>query len=81
MAVSPVGSQIYVNQAAPFVSQLQQTVFQRFDLQAYAAAQEAKHKEPKIEEPTEADGSGKIKEDDGKECRKECLTPILVYRR
>ncbi len=65
MAVSPVGSQIYVNQAAPLVSQLYQSVALRFDLQSYMAAEAVKDKEPKIEDPSKADGSGKIKEDDG----------------
>lgn len=71
MAVSPVGSQIYVNQASPLVSQLHQSVAQRFDMQAYVSALATQEKEPKIEEPTESDGSQKIKEDDGGSHNKE----------
>ena len=63
MAVSPVGSQIYVNQASPLVSQLHQSVAQRFDMQAYVSALATQEKEPKIEEPTESDGSQKINAD------------------
>jgi hypothetical protein len=62
-AVTPVGSQIYVNQASPFVSQLNQITAQRFDIQAFAAAEAEKNKEPKIEPVTESDGSQKINAD------------------
>ncbi len=62
-AVSPVGGQIYVQQATPAVSQLNQTVFQRFDLQAFVAAEAEKNKEPQIEAVSETDGSQNIKAD------------------
>ena len=62
-AVTPVGSQIYVNQAAPLVSQLHQGVAQRFDMQAFVAMQAEQEKEPKIEPVIEADGSQKINAD------------------
>lgn len=62
-AVTPVGSQIYVNQAAPFVSQLSQTVAQRFDMQAFVAMEAEQKKEPKIEPVIESDGSQKINAD------------------
>ncbi len=62
-AVTPVGSQIYVNQAAPLVSQLHQGVAQRFDMQAFVAMQAEQEKEPKIEPVVESDGSQKINAD------------------
>ena len=62
-AVTPVGSQIYVNQAAPLVSQLHQGVAQRFDMQAFVAMQAEQEKEPKIEPVIESDGSQKINAD------------------
>jgi hypothetical protein len=57
MAVSPVGGQIYVNQATPAASQLTQTVFQRFDMQAFVAAELEREKEPQIEPVGDSDGS------------------------
>lgn len=65
-AVSPVGAQIYTNQAAPLVSQLNQTVTQRFDMQSFVAMQAEQEKEPKIEPVTDSKGSQGIRaESDG----------------
>jgi hypothetical protein len=62
-AVTPVGSQIYVNQASPLVSQIHQSVAQRFDMQAFVVAEAEKNKEAKIEPVSEADGTHKINAD------------------
>ncbi len=62
-AVTPVGSQIYVNQAAPLVSQLHQGVVQRFDMQAFVAMQAEQEKEPVVEPVSESDDSQKINAD------------------
>ncbi len=59
-AVSPVGSQIYTNQASPLVAQLNQAVAGRFDMQAFVIAEMEANKEPKIEPVDEMDGSQKI---------------------
>lgn len=67
-AVTPVGSQIYTTQASPLVSQLNQTVTQRFDMQSFVAMQMEIEKEPEVEPVIESDGSQKInaEADDGK---------------
>lgn len=62
-AVTPLGGQIYVNQASTLVSQQHQIVAQRFDIQSFVAMQMEREKEPKIEPVSEADGSGGIKAD------------------
>jgi len=59
-AVSPVGSQIYTNQASPLVAQINQTVAGRFDMQAFIISEMEANKEPKIEPVVEMDGSQKI---------------------
>lgn len=62
-AVSPVGSQIYVNQASPLAAQINQTVAGRFDMQAFIISEMEANKEPKIEPVGEMDGSQKINAD------------------
>lgn len=62
-SVSPLGGQIYTNQGSPAATQLQQTVTQRFDMQAYVTAEEEQDKEPQIEPVSESDGSQKINAD------------------
>lgn len=59
-AVSPVGSQIYVNQASPLAAQLNQAVAGRFDMQAFVISEMESNKEPQIEPVVEADGSQRI---------------------
>jgi hypothetical protein len=71
MAVSPLGGQIYTSQGSPAATQLQQTVTQRFDMQAYVIAEEEREKEPQIEPVGESDNSQKINADDGSKHNKD----------
>ena len=45
MAITPVGNQVYIHQATPLISQMNQAIFQRFDMQAYLAGEIEKNKE------------------------------------
>ena len=70
MAITPVGNQIYIHQATPVISQMNQAIFQRFDMQSYPAGEIEKNKETEIAPVTEgqeshqinADGEGSAKE-------------------
>ena len=70
MAITPVGNQVYIHQATPVISQINQAIFQRFDMQAYLAGEIEKNKETEIAPVTEgqeshqinADGEGSAKE-------------------
>ena len=45
MAITPVGNQVYIHQATPVISQMNQAIFQRFDMQAYLAGEIEKNKD------------------------------------
>ena len=70
MAITPVGNQVYIHQATPVISQINQAIFQRFDMQSYLAGEIEKNKETEIAPVTEgqeshqinADGEGSAKE-------------------